>query len=860
MGRKTFFLGLLGLLLISTLCIAEESEKTEEKTETEPPTVDEDVGKSRDGSKTDDEAVQREEEAIKLDGLNVAQMKELREKAEKHAFQAEVSRMMKLIINSLYRNKEIFLRELISNSSDALDKIRFLSLTDKSALAATEELSIKIKADKENNILHVTDTGIGMTKDDLVKNLGTIAKSGTSEFFQKMAEASSSDQASDLIGQFGVGFYSSFLVADRVIVTSKHNDDKQYIWESDAASFSISEDPRGNTLGRGTTVSVHLKEEARDFLEPDTIKDLVKKYSQFINFNIYLWTSKTEEVEEPIEEEAAAEDKKADEAAEDKKEEKDAEKEEEKKDEDKEKEDKDDDVEVEEESEDKEKKPKTKKVEKTVWDWELINTNKPIWSRKPKDVKDEEYNEFYKSFTKDHDDPLAKTHFVAEGEVTFRSILYVPKSAPHNLFSEYGKKMDQIKLYVRRVFITDNFEDMMPKYLSFIRGVVDSDDLPLNVSRETLQQHKLLKVIKKKLVRKALDMIKKIPKEDYMDKFWKEFSTSIKLGVMEDHSNRTRLAKLLRFYSSNSDKEMTSLAEYIERMKEKQDALYFMAGTSRKEVESSPFVEKLLKKGYEVLFLIEPVDEYCIQSLPEFEGKKFQNVAKEGLKIGEDNEKSKKKQEALESTYEPLLKWLKEDALKDLIEKAAVSQRLDESPCALVASSYGWSGNMERIMRSQAYAKSNDPSNEYYANQKKTLEVNPRHPLVKELLKRVEADKEDKTAKDLARVLFETATLRSGYMIKDSQDFAGRIERMLRLSMGVDLEAMVEPEEEEAEKEEEEDKDGEEVDAEGDKEDEKTEEESAEEAAAEGETKTEEKEDEVEGESKEAPAEPKDEL
>ncbi|XP_020606732.1 endoplasmin-like isoform X2 [Orbicella faveolata] len=862
MGRKTYLLSLLGLLLISSLCLAEE-DKTDEKTETEPPTVDEDVGKSRDGSKTDDEAVQREEEAIKLDGLNVAQMKELREKAEKFAFQAEVSRMMKLIINSLYRNKEIFLRELISNSSDALDKIRFLSLTDKSALAATEELSIKIKADKENNILHVTDTGIGMTKDDLVKNLGTIAKSGTSEFFQKMADAQSSDQASDLIGQFGVGFYSSFLVADRVIVTSKHNDDKQYIWESDAASFSITEDPRGNTLQRGTTVSVHLKEEARDFLEPETIKDLVKKYSQFINFNIYLWTSKTEEVEEPVEEEASTDDKKADESAEDKKEEKDEEKEEEKKDEEKEKEDKDDDVEVEEESEEKEKKPKTKKVEKTTWDWELINTNKPIWSRKPKDVKDEEYNEFYKSFTKDHDDPLAKTHFVAEGEVTFRSILYVPKSAPHNLFSEYGKKMDQIKLYVRRVFITDNFEDMMPKYLSFIRGVVDSDDLPLNVSRETLQQHKLLKVIKKKLVRKALDMIKKIPKEDYMDKFWKEFSTSIKLGVMEDHSNRTRLAKLLRFYSSNSEKEMTSLADYIERMKEKQEAIYFMAGTSRKEVETSPFVEKLLKKGYEVLYLIEPVDEYCIQSLPEFEGKKFQNVAKEGLKIGEDSEKQKKKQAALESTYEPLLKWLKEDALKDLIEKAAVSQRLDESPCALVASSYGWSGNMERIMRSQAYAKSGDPSNEYYANQKKTLEVNPRHPLVKELLKRVETDKEDKTAKDLARVLFETATLRSGYLIKDSQDFAGRIERMLRLSMGVDLEAMVEPEEEEAEeKEEEEDKDGEEVDAEGDKEDEKTEEESAtaEEAVTEGETKPDEKEDEVEGESKEAPAEPKDEL
>lgn len=750
MGRRTYLLGLLAVLLVSS-CLGEEEKKAEAEAESAPK-VEDDIGKSRDGSKTDDEAVQREEEAIKLDGLSVSQMKEIRDKAEKHNFEAEVNRMMKLIINSLYRNKEIFLRELISNASDALDKIRFISLTDKSALHATEELSIKIKADKDNNILHVTDTGIGMTKEDLIKHLGTIAKSGTSEFFQKASESKSTDQMSDLIGQFGVGFYSSFLVADRVIVTTKHNDDKQYIWESDAASFSISEDPRGDTLGRGTTISLHLKEEARDYLEQDTIKNLVKKYSQFINFNIFLWTSKTETVEEPIEE--PAEEKKEEEKKEEEK------KDEEKKDKD------DDDAKVEEEKEeDKEKKPKTKKVEKTVWDWELINTNKPIWTRKPKDVKDDEYNAFYKSFTKESDEPLARTHFVAEGEVTFRSILFVPKTSPNNMFSDYGKKTENIKLYVRRVFITDNFEEMMPKYLSFIKGVVDSDDLPLNVSREQLQQHKLLKVIKKKLVRKALDMIKKIPKDEYMEKFWKEFSTNIKLGVMEDHSNRTRLAKLLRFYSSNSEKDMTSLAEYVERMKEKQDAIYFMAGTSRKEVETSPFVEKLIKKGYEVLYLIEPVDEYCMQSLPEFEGKKFQNVAKEGLKIG-DSEKQKKKTEELEKAYEPLLKWFKDDGLKDLIEKAAISQRLHESPCALVASSYGWSGNMERIMKSQAYAKQNDPSNEYYANQKKTLEINPGHPLIKELLKKVEANKDDQTAKDMARLLFETATLRSGFIIK----------------------------------------------------------------------------------------------
>nr|KAG5698166.1 hypothetical protein BaRGS_030529 [Batillaria attramentaria] len=694
-------------------------------------------------------------------------MKELRDKAEKFAFQAEVNRMMKLIINSLYKNKEIFLRELISNASDALDKIRFLSLTDKEALHATDEMSIKIRADMDNHVLHVTDTGIGMTHDDLVKHLGTIAKSGTSDFLAKLGEASPSEM-NDLIGQFGVGFYSSFLVADRVVVTSKHNDDEQYIWESDAESFSVVKDPRGPTLGRGTTVSLHMKEEAHDYLETETLRNLVKKYSQFINFNIYLWTSKTEEVEEPVEDE----------------------KEEEAADEDKKEEDEEEDAKVEEEQD--EEKPKTKKVTKTVWDWELMNSVKPIWQRKPADVPDEEYTDFYKSISKDYEDPMAKIHFTAEGEVTFKSILYVPKKAPSDLFSNYGHRVDAIKLYVRRVFITDDFEDMMPKYLSFVRGVVDSDDLPLNVSRETLQQNKLLKVIKKKLVRKTLDMIKKIDKEEY-DNFWKEYSTNIKLGVIEDTSNRTRLAKLLKFYSSNSDTEQTSLTDYVERMKEKQEAIFFVAGTSREEVSKSPFVERLLKKGYEVLYLVEPVDEYCIQSLPEFEGRKFQNVAKEGLQL-DQSEKAKEMREAQEKEFEPLLKWLKDSALSDKIEKATITQRLSDSPCALVASQYGWSGNMERIMRAQAYAKAKDPSQEFYSSQKKTLEVNPRHPLIKELKARVEKDAEDQTAKDLAVVMFETATLRSGYILPDTAGFAERIERMLRLSMDVSLDEKVEEE------------------------------------------------------------------
>uniref|UniRef100_A0A8C6WVZ5 Heat shock protein 90, beta (grp94), member 1 n=1 Tax=Neogobius melanostomus TaxID=47308 RepID=A0A8C6WVZ5_9GOBI len=704
-------------------------------------TVEEDLGKSRDGSRTDDEVVQREEEAIQLDGLNAAQIKELREKSEKHVFQAEVNRMMKLIINSLYKNKEIFLRELISNASDALDKIRLLSLTNEDAMAANEELTIKIKSDKEKNMLHITDTGVGMTKEELVKNLGTIAKSGTSEFLNKMTEMQTEGQStSELIGQFGVGFYSAFLVADKVIVTSKHNNGTQHIWESDSNQFSVIEDPRGDTLGRGTTITLVLKEEASDYLELETIKNLVRKYSQFINFPIYVWASKTETVEEPIDEDAEEPEK---EAAED-------------------------EAEVEEEEEDKDK-PKTKKVEKTVWDWELMNDIKPIWQRPAKE---------------DSDDPLGHIHFTAEGEVTFRSILFIPASAPRGLFDEYGSKK---MITSRRVFITDDFNDMMPKYLNFVKGVVDSDDLPLNVSRETLQQHKLLKVIRKKLVRKTLDMIKKIAEEQYNEKFWKEFGTNIKLGVIEDHSNRTRLAKLLRFQTSNSETE-------------KQDKIYFMAGTSRKEAESSPFVESLLKKGYEVIYLTEPVDEYCIQALPEFDGKRFQNVAKEGVKFDE-SEKAKEKRETLDKEFEPLTTWLKDKALKDKVDEqfSCSFSRLTDSPCALVASQYGWSGNMERIMKAQAYQTGKDISTNYYASQKKTLEINPKHPLVKQMLKRVNDDADDQTASDLAVVLFETATLRSGYQLADTKAYGERIERMLRLSMNVPLDEQIEEEVEEEE-------------------------------------------------------------
>merc|ERR1711981_1177174 len=427
-------------------------------------------------------------------------------------------------------------------------------------------------------------------------------------------------------------------------------------------------------------------------------------------------------------------------------------------------------------------------------DWELCNESKPIWTRKPDEIEQTEYDEFYKSITKDNNGPLTQSHFIAGGEVTFKSLLFIPNTQPSETFNKYGQTGENIKLYVRRVFITDDFKDMMPNYLSFVRGVVDSDDLPLNVSRETLQQPKLLKVIKKKLVRKTLDMIKKIDETAYPT-FWQEYSTNMKLGCIEDAANRTRLAKLLRFLSSAGP--LTSLSSYVERMKEKQEHIFYMAGANVEEVKSSPFVERLLKKGYEVLFLTEAVDEYAISALPEFEGKKFQNVAKEGFSIDGETEAAKERKNEVKERFEPLTKWMQEDALKDHILRAEISERLDKSPCALITSRFGWTANMQRIIQSQTHSKTQDMQRDYYLNQKKALEINPRHPLIKELLRRVEDNPSDEAAKEMALMMFNTATLRSGYSLKDTVNFAQQIENIMRTQLGVDKDEQEEEEEEE---------------------------------------------------------------
>jgi len=717
------------------------------------------------------------------------QLTSMKDGATEKQFEAEVSRLMEIIIHSLYTDRDIFLRELISNSGDACDKVRYKSLTDKTILGNTRELEIRIQVDKNNSVFSITDTGIGMTGAELAENLGTVARSGTARFLESF-QATEEDKALSLIGQFGVGFYSAFLVADQVTVVSKNNDDPvQHVWTSAAdGRFSISPDPRGVTLGRGTQVILHLKEDAQEYLENDQVEEIVTKYSMFQSFPIKLLSKKTEK--RPIVYDELTEEERS--ALED-----------------------DEDLSVE---DDKEEGEEEEFEDIEVSYWKTINEQRPLWLRNPAEISEDDYQEFYKSFAKTTDEFLTKVHFKAEGQIEFSSMLFIPKKAPFELYNSYYTTNAKISLYVRRVLVSQEFEEFLPRYLSFVKGMVDSNDLPLNVNREQLQKNKIMKVISKKLTRKALDMmlVMSEAEEEEVDsdeedgeedadeddkeseeknesaitkysEFWKEFGDSVKLGVLEDTKNQKKLVQLLRFKSTRSPEKPISLKSYVDNMPENQQNIYYISAGSLKEAEESPFLERVREKGFEVLYFIDNLDEYM--NLADYEDYPLQSVTKEGLDLGE-GKAAKEWLEEKEEEFKDLIEWMK-NIYGNKVQKISLSNRLENSPMIIPTTKNGQSARMERIMQGQAFGSKG-------AKATKVLELNFRHPVIKSMKQRVdglEENEEDKEFEDYANILYDVALINSGFVMEpeDTEAMSERLQNVVRIGMNVPEDAKIEP-------------------------------------------------------------------
>ena len=638
-------------------------------------------------------------------------------------FQTEVKHLLHLMIHSLYSNKEIFLRELISNASDAADKLRFSALSNESLYEGDSELKIRLEFNKDQRTISIIDNGIGMTREEVQEHIGTIAKSGTKQFF----DALTGDQAKDseLIGQFGVGFYSAFIVADKVtLITRKagaaHSDGVR--WESAGEGDYTLETVEKAT--RGTEIILHLKEAEGEFLDDYRIRSIVRKFSDHISLPIVM----DKEVMPPM-----------------------------------------DDLEEDEELAEGEEKPEKVAPTPEIVE-ETINSASALWTKSSKEISEQDYNEFYKHVSHDYQDPLVHIHSKVEGTNEYTLLLYLPARAPFDLYDRDNKH--GVKLYIRKVFITDDAEQLMPRYLRFVKGIIDANSLPLNVSREILQQSKQISTIKSGAVKKVLGMLENLAKNDaekYQD-FWKEFGNVIKEGPIEDHANKDRVAKLLRFSSTHTDdsKQTVSFEDYVSRMQEGQEKIYYVTADSFSAAKSSPHLEIFRKKGIEVLLLSDRVDEWLISSLSEFDGKHLQSVAKGDLDLGKlDSEEDKKAQEEVTHDFENVLKQIK-DVLADKVSEVRLSHRLTESPACLVSDVYGMSLNMERIMKEAGQSMG--------FNRKPIFELNPTHSLVAKL----KDEQDDARFADLTHILFDQAILAEGGQLDDPAAFVHKLNGLLQ--------------------------------------------------------------------------------
>ena len=613
---------------------------------------------------------------------------------EKMEFQAEVKQLLNLMIHSLYSNKEIFLRELISNSSDAIDKARYESLTQIESLGEDKTFRIQVSVDKDKGILRIRDNGVGMTRAEIIQNIGTIASSGTKKFVEHL----SADQKKDmsLIGQFGVGFYSVFMVADKVVLTTKRlaSEEPAMRWESSGdGSYTLEESDKQD---RGTELEIHIKEDEKEFLEEYRIRSIIRKYSEYITHPILLTDKDGKE--------------------------------------------------------------------------EVLNDKPPIWRRSKSDITKEQYQEFYKHLAFDEEPPLAWTHNQVEGALEYTTLLYIPGKAPFDLYNP--EKSNGLNLYVKRIFIMNDCKELLPAYLRFARGIVDSEDLPLNVSREILQKNAVIQKINKAATKKVLNLLETMAKEekDKYQKFWKEFGNVVKEGFHMNWENLDELKRLIRFQSSKSaDGEFVGLEEYVVRMKAEQKDIYYISGETRRAVEHSPHLEVFKSKDIEVLYLIDPIDEWVVQSLADFDGKKLLNVAKGDLDLGELTKEEKKTRKAAEGKYKDFMKDFEEKA-SDMLKEVRVTSRLKESPCCLVVDETDMGANMERILKM---------ANQKVETSKRILEINPDHPIMQSLQKLFEADAANPKLKDWYGLLVDQSLLAEGSEIKDPAGYVTKVNTFL---------------------------------------------------------------------------------